>query len=340
MSQTHYLQRRHQTWYVVVEVPRKHRAAVGKPRFVRSLHTRDLSEANRLKHAVVDQIKQRLHLIAQAPDPVEAAAMAKAMAEAMSWRESYLAADDEPIGFDDEGRVIDTNRGLALSLISDEAERLEWKPGLDVAKRFFSIATGKATPLASLRDQWLTERRGQVTEQTRDQHRGVLRSFMAWAGGEQVSLEQVTRHKAGAFISHLLQSGLARGTIKRHVSALSAFWRWLRSRGLTKENVWREHEIGHSKGAAVRKGFADADLIKLLTGTHTERYHAVLYDLIRLALATGARLEELCALRIEDLEQREDGWWLEVRAGKTEAAKRSVPLHKAVAGIIERRLAS
>jgi integrase len=122
---------------------------------------------------------------------------------------------------------------------------------------------------------------------------------------------------------------------------LSAFWRWLVSRGQAQDNPWRDHELGRAnKPGQGRKGFSDEDLAKLLSGFYTERYGAVLHDLIRLALGTGARLDELCSLRIRDADKREDGWWLTVHQGKTEAAQRSIPVHPAIASTIERLVTS
>jgi integrase len=52
---------------------------------------------------------------------------------------------------------------------------------------------------------------------------------------------------------------------------------------------------------------------------------------------TGARLEELCALETRDVHKRDDGWWLTIREGKTEAALRDVPVHNSAAHVLERR---
>jgi integrase len=91
------------------------------------------------------------------------------------------------------------------------------------------------------------------------------------------------------------------------------------------------------KGSAKRKGFVDTELERLLSGTYTARYHSILQDLIRLALVTGARLDELCALQRGDAEEREEGWWITVTEGKTEAAKRSIPVHSSAVGVLVRR---
>jgi integrase len=86
-----------------------------------------------------------------------------------------------------------------------------------------------------------------------------------------------------------------------------------------------------------RQQWPDAALVTLLTGKYTTRYQQILHDLIRLALVTGARLNELCELRTSDAMKREDGWWISIRAGKTNAAVRQTPVHEAAAHVIERR---
>jgi integrase len=86
-----------------------------------------------------------------------------------------------------------------------------------------------------------------------------------------------------------------------------------------------------------RRQWTDADLPKLLAGEMTPQYTSILHDLVRLALVTGARLDELCSLRVSDVEKRKDGWWIAIRQGKTQAAVRDVPIHDSVAHVLERR---
>jgi Phage integrase family len=84
--------------------------------------------------------------------------------------------------------------------------------------------------------------------------------------------------------------------------------------------------------ASTRKGYEDGNV-----GQYTEQYTAILHDLVRLALVTGARLNELCALETRDAHHREDGWWITIREGKTQVAVREVPIHESAAHVIERR---
>jgi integrase len=144
-------------------------------------------------------------------------------------------------------------------------------------------------------------------------------------------------------VSHLLgpESGLSDKTVKRYVSSLSSLWDWLGARGHNVQaNPWLRQGIAkRSKrgGTTPRKQWTDAALVKLLSGQYTEQYTAILHDLIRLALVTGARLNELCALETGDVHRREDAWWITIREGTTQAAVREVPIHDSAAHVIERR---
>jgi integrase len=117
-------------------------------------------------------------------------------------------------------------------------------------------------------------------------------------------------------------------------------WQWLLARGIAKgDNPWRGLAITKKakRGETPRpKQWTDTGLKALLTGARTERYIAILHDL-RLALVTGARLDELCALKKTDVHKRGDGWWMSITQGKTEAAVRELPIHASAAHVIDQR---
>lgn len=105
-------------------------------------------------------------------------------------------------------------------------------------------------------------------------------------------------------------------------------------------NPWRGHQLGKKPKGVFRNGLSDEVILKLLKAHYsTDRYAVVIADLLRLGLLTGARLDELCALERSDVEKDSKGYWINIREGKTDAAARRVPIHKAGAGIIKRRLA-
>ena len=133
-----------------------------------------------------------------------------------------------------------------------------------------------------------------------------------------------------------------RKTTARRLSSLSSLWGWLQDRGLApkESNPWLRQlrgKRGKRGQEKPRSQWKDAELVKLLAGEMTPQYTATLHDLVRLALVTGARLDELCSLKTSDAEKREDGWWIAIRQGKTQAAVREVPIHVSAAHVLERR---
>src|SRR5262249_61504445 len=185
-------------------------------------------------------------------------------------------------------------------LIQDRARDLEEEHGPDVAERYYRAATGGATFIRDVQAVYFAERTGQINESTRSQQRPAVAALLKWSG-EYTTLEDIDDRKAGAYVTHLLSpaAGLKRSTARRHLSALSRFWRWLGSRGhvARNSNPWRGHDLGKATQSE-RDAFTDDELVALLAGKPDERqeYFGALRDLLRLCLVTGARQNELCGL--------------------------------------------
>jgi integrase len=259
----------------------------------------------------------------------------------MAWRDALERHKGDVIYQGDGDEAAWTGADEFLSQISDEAKEYLKTHGEPAATAFYKIAKGEGTPLRSHIDTWLAEQVGVITGQTSAQHRTVLNAFLTWAGQGALT-EEVTRRQAGEFVTHLLAptSGLSRKTAQRYVSSLSALWIWLVGKGLAPGNPWRGHSVGKKskRGEAPKRAqWTDAALVKVLSGFYTPRFTATLHDLVRLALVTGARLDELCSLKVGDVHERADGWWITVVEGKTEAAKRDVPVHDSAAHVLIRR---
>ncbi len=343
---TDYLKRRGHTWYVQVQIPAHLReAAGGRFSYVTSLKTRDLNEANRRKHHYVAAYKQRIAALEKPNRAGEqpAAADADVYGQALAWRER-LARDQGQVLFyegENEERPVYVNDEWH-SQISEEAQEIEETHGEEVARAFFRTARGEGVLLRPQVEPWLTEQT-HTTKQTKAQQRTVLREFTTWARRE-LWVEDVTRRYAGEYVSHLLgPSGLKSKTVQRYVTSLSSLWSWLEARGLANDNPWLRQGVGKkSKRGETppRRQWTDEALVKVLSATYTARYTLILHDLVKLALVTGARLDELCALKVADVRKEEDGWWINITEGKTAAAVRTVPVHDSAAHVLERRIAA
>ena len=339
MALTDYLKLRGHTWYVRVQIPpHLWKAAGGKREYVKTLKTGDLSEANRRKPPYVAAFTQRIRAL-ERHKPNE---LGELYEKALAWRDAMDRHKGEVLIEEPDGTPLYTAQDEFLSQISDEANEFLETHGDKAATAFYKIAKGEGTLLRSHVATWLDEQVSQVTGQTISQHRTVVDAFIVW-GGEGVLIEDVNRKLAGEYVSHLLAptSNLSRTTAKRYVSSLSSFWTWLEARGLARDNPWLRQSTGkkskRGEGSG-RKQWTDSALIKVLSGAHTARYTEIIRDLVRLALVTGARLDELCALKIGDVHKREDGWWIIIREGKTEAAVREVPVHDSAAHVLARRM--
>ena len=327
---TKYLVKQHNTYSVVVEVPKRLQAKAGQKRFKVSLKTGNLAEANRLKHSHVAEFLRRIEALAKSFDP-----KAIVMKDAKEWRAELATASkaENEHGASIYGELLDQVKELSRQL-ADKDEAL--------AQAFHQTATGEGTLLKDLYPTWIAE--STETGQTKSQHGSATRRYIAWAG-EFVTVEETNRRKAGEYVSELIaNSGLARRTIKRHLSSLSSLWQWLESKDYAKQesNPWLRQKTGSksAKGKTrYRKVLEEEALLRLLNGRYsTPRYAQVLHDMLRLALLQGGRLDELCAMKRSEVHKRADGYWLEIVTGKTRASVREIPVHPLAVPIIERRL--
>lgn len=341
-----HLRKRGNSYSVRVKVPARLRQTEDERRLrpahlERALGTSDLREANKRKHAVVAEFKR---LIADWEHAQQDPRAARVL-EAVKVRTDILRLKGRQ-WVDEQGE-----RPIAFSeLVLDEArlraKEIEEEAGPEEAERFLQAIRGTATFIADLVDLWQAEDRQHCTGQTRVQDRAAVDALLDWAGRDATVEEFNDRARAGAYVSHMLaDSAHSRRTVQRHLSHLAALWRWLAARGTaSRDNPWRGHGLGakSKRGGpeeTPRRQWTDAELVKLMTGQQDTRYLSTFHDLVKLAITTGARAEELCALRCRDVVEREDGWWIAITEGKTSAAVREIPVPACAAPVLRRRLA-
>ncbi len=369
---TKWLERRRRRFYCVKDIPLPLRKyfidAEGKQkkRLVRSLETDDVEIARTRRHAALALFEAEFARV-RAEHAVEAAT-----ANAQSWYDRIMAdaakaippegimraalERREVLGRVERGEIadihIDANAPLdpagtpadkALSLvqwgIDDDADRVASEHGQGAADVFAGVARGTATPLEPFIDQWLAE--SDIEHRSKGDHRRAVKELLTWAEStnRQGTVEQFTQKVAGAYVSHLLQAGLDRSkTVSKRLWSLSSFWRFLIRKGHADgiPNPWLGHSIGGGRSArdkAPERPFTAAEVARLLEGPA----EPVLADLMRLAFYSGARIEELCLLRVADIDTAEKTMRIQADP-KSQASRRVVPIHTAVWPIIERRI--
>ncbi len=340
MPHNRYLQKRRQTWYIRIAVPPSLVPVVGKSHIVRSLKTRDAVVARERRWEELLEIRKWFReqganadrfvgdwLPARGVDPV---------VEGLNFRDTWVSAD---------GRVKDpdtghTERQAVRLIVSDIAEELEAKQGRDAAMTFFRIATSEVPVLKDVEGVWLENIKDQVSHQTLGHHRYAVRLLHEFDEAI-VFVDQVTRRLAGRFITESLKPQRKPRTINRIVSSLSSFWTWMKRRGFVETNPWEGQWVPKKdRGRAKpKRPYSAEELVRLLRADASDlvgkRYGPAINDLLPLGLMTGARLDELCELRTEDVDQQQ--CTVQIQRGKTRAAKRVIPVHPLVWPIIIRR---
>jgi integrase len=135
---------------------------------------------------------------------------------------------------------------------------------------------------------------------------------------------------------------MAVATINKNLSQVSALFEWGTRNGFCKENYFsrmrlRNNRLPHEE----RSVFEQEDLRKIMVpGKYGERkvLHPHYYWLPWIGLLTGARLNEICQLYLEDIREEEGVWVFDIndrgdKQLKTLSSKRLIPIHS---GLIDR----
>lgn len=146
-----------------------------------------------------------------------------------------------------------------------------------------------------------------------------------------------------AFLNTL--EGLTSKTKRQYLLAGSVFWKW----AIKYDSQWREeyrglaspfenHDLPQLRGKeakeAKRKAFETGDIPRLHAAALAKK-DTVLAVLIKLGAYTGARIEELCQLKSENIILVDGVSCFDIVDSKTIAGIRQVPVHPAIAVMVQ-----
>lgn len=144
----------------------------------------------------------------------------------------------------------------------------------------------------------------------------------------------------GLSIEHILAldgvQPMAVNTINKNLIRISSLFDWAARHGYTDQNYGKGLTL--QRKARVRDEravFSHADLLKLFRSPELEAGVEAPYQywVPLIGLYSGARLEEICQLALDDIRREADIWVLDINGAgekrlKTPAAKRLIPLHR------------
>lgn len=326
--------------------------ATGKPfgnEIKRGLGTTHLPTARKRRDTVLGRIRELERVTVEGRSLRASASLGALVDEADMWADA-VAAQDAAGGPDEDpdGQPLGDVREIAR----DRLERLEMLPpskrpadaAMESAKR---RALGRGMTLAKAVEGYVEARavgnRGGFKPLARTSVLGVetaVRLLVECIGrpAEEIRLADVTGDEAHRFVrvwlparvSTRAPNGLAAKSVEKHATLLAGLWSWAVEMRHATGNPWRmERHVPRAAKRSRRGGdddegrrpFTAEEAGKVLVGLpRGDR----LGDLFRVALVVGCRADEIAQLRADDVD--EDGGGFRVRAGKTDNARRWVPV--------------
>lgn len=318
---------------VTIAVPRPLQIQLGKTRIKRSLDTDSPADAERIKHKIIQQLKDELR---------EAASVAglttSHLQVGLEWRKALEGATDK------------RDSEALRFLVVDRAEEIEAKEGYHKAHEFAQVAFGELTPILSLLEPYLREK--DMRDRSKGDARRAVAAYIEWAEANSapLSVELIDRKVAGRFVSERLLAQMEKKTAQKYLSFLSGYWTWLEVKGYAKDVPWTRqlHRVGKQTRSANllgdgpsptsgKRAYTEEEARLVLSYSPTTSVEQRSVDLAWIAALSGMRLDEICRLTVADC----SAGWFNVNSkagdGKTLASTRRIPIHSALAPLIAKR---
>ncbi|WP_320178316.1 tyrosine-type recombinase/integrase [Roseovarius pacificus] len=232
------------------------------------------------------------------------------------------------------------------SVLSDELERAVRAGRKAEARAFAGRVYKGAIPIDEALTMYLEERRegnpfgyDPLAVTTALNVRSSVKHLIAFLGTESPTLHDVTPDQVFKFRTEYLPlvAKVGPGTVAKHMTLLRGLWSWaIADKKLLKaksgrpiRNPWIIEEKGTPKKKAAkpkpeeaRTAFTPEQVSLLFKGFPA--WGSRQGDVMRLALVTGCRIDEVGSLKLEHVQP--DGAGFTVPKGKSESARRYVPL--------------
>lgn len=216
-------------------------------------------------------------------------------------------------------------------------------PSSDPVSRQVALLTGAATPFLKHVDTWAKQ--VSVHPKTRDEYLAAINDFASMV---KQPLEDLKGAHVQAWIDAVLaddeeDDGIDAKTVTKKLSGLRNYWHWLGKRGFVSEERrpfhGRDVRNPHGRVKVAMTRYEPKDVVRLWQAAEASGT-SVLAALIRIAAYTGGRREGIMLLKAGDIKTDPDtGIRFMHTTGKTEAGNRDVPIHPAIAGLIDRLMA-
>src|ERR1700722_8079629 len=286
-----YLHWHGQSWRVQLAVPARLRGAIGCAVLYHPLHTDSLATAERTKHRAIAALKDRLQAAEKqlerraGGDPL--------LLEGLDWRQSFKD-EAQRTSDDEEGGYVST----ALEARWEEVAKTQ---GEEKANILASIATGRATPVGPLADQWLAEK--PLKGKQRLDYRRAVAKLETWMAGKSMppTLQAISKQVASTYRDEtFVRAGTHSRSANKDLSALSGLWKHAERKDLITGNPWRGQFLPQSNASSSHKRPLSTDEVKRLLqhlSTPGTPMQGLLRDTVAVLACSALRVEEWAMMK-------------------------------------------
>lgn len=323
-----YLELRYNTYYAIYFVPKRLRDLVGKTKYSKTTQTSDERLARDRAVAFVLQWKNEIaQLQYQTLDPF--------IAGALDLNKQLKQSKDAGL------------KEIIREVIEEENYRYS-KSTLDnpFQDSFENIALGKAAILDNLIPEWIEfERNRDLTQKTLDQRsRDILLLTAFFNTAATLTLTNIRTW----LVICKEEESLTPSTVKRVFGACESFFKYLKEIGEVPHEtispfiIPNEFKItkkanGKSKNKVASYIPFKKQEVEQLYKHSLMNEDLILSQLIYIAAYSGARIEEICSLKVTDINIQEE--YFDITDSKTPAGIRQVPIHSALKPLFEKLIA-
>jgi integrase len=312
---------RHRTYFAYLDVPKDVRVKLGRRVFRKTLGTDSRSVAKRRAANWIEKWKAE----------IEQARGSPTADDVQYWRDASNRATTDEERMNVEARMF--RDALRRATTDEEHVNVEtsmesymFTQGLDStdpeAQRFYGQAFGSIIPTNEYLDEWIASL--QVKNKTAEMRRATVERLAA----KLPMLHDVTRKEVRRWVTELVAE-LKPTTVQRMMSDCRTYWAYLATIEVVSEESTPFDRLGLKVKNESWLPYAPEEAVGLLEAGQGD---ALLADVIRMAMYTGARREELCSLMVEHVKADR----FEIVDAKTAAGIRTVPIHRQLSKPIKR----
>ena len=306
---------RNGVYYAELKIPKDLRLSFGKTNLRRSLKTRDKNKAAISHGILIGKWKMEIDQLRGAGGDMS------------HYRALYERLDDQDPskdGFEDFLLDLATG-GKDVNALDPQEEQQAIKK--------YKLLTGQLKKTEEFIAAWLKSRRVEPKTLRSD------KSKVTVMANEMPLLSDITKPNVRKWCLQMEEDSKSIKTIGSYLSACREFWNYLERQGeipSDSNTPFNSRDVlptRRSKKEISRDNtswavFNKAEVNSLLNGAKKD---AMLYDLIKIGIYTGARIEEICSVKVTDIAEES----FTIRDSKTPSGNREVPLHDQLKDLIK-----